>query len=468
MLSAKFMNLIRFFIVLAIVIFPFFKANAQEMPTATLKWQLDLDSWPYSPQAGDLNKDGSPEIVFSTDHFIYILSSGGKIIRKIPISFNENGNPPVLVNMDGDSDLEIVTANGNSVGAWNMDGSQVMGWPQRTNREYVNSVLAGDMEKDGKIDIVATAYDAVGFSQIYVWNNKGEKRPGWPKQFNFWPGVPALADLDHDKKLELIFPTKILGNQSLNTKLFVFRENGSLFPGWPIINSRDINVVSVGDLDNDGELEILAGTGYALDFGGNKILAFNRNGTKFGDWVGPETNYNLAEISLGDMNNDGKVEAAIDDAAGGGGYARILNYVGNPVNRNWPITISPELDALQTPILADITNDGKADFISPLTSGKIFAARVGGRVINLNIDISPLMALNILVNDFDKDGNLEILVLGTKDSVSKAYMYGLDSIINYSSMQWISNRHDLRNSGKYVKVAQPVSSGIQFFNDIEE
>lgn len=474
------MNLLKFILVLILLALPLFQASAQVVNqdlnirstnvVVIPKWQLALDSEAHTPQTADLDRDGKAEIIISTYKYIYIASYSGKIVSKIPIVSSENENPPVIVNMDSDKDLEIVSDDGKNVGAWNMDGTVVSGWPQKVDRDYVNAVMASDLEKDGKMDIIASAYDASGISQIYIWNSNGQKRAGWPKNFNYYSGTPALSDLNKDGKIEIVFPTRKLGNQAASSKLFVFKENGTLLPGWPITHPRDINVVSVGDLDGNGSLEILAGTGYALDFGGNKIRAFNKDGTPFGNWSNPLTNYNLTHISIGDINNNGKLEIAVDDAAGGGGFAKLLSYNGEILN-GWPITISQIEDALQAPILVDITNDGKADFISPLGSGKIFAAERNGTRIPLDINIAPFFATHVLVNDFDRNGKLEMLVVGIdfNTNKSKMFMYSLSSNTNSSTFLWKSERHDLKNTGKYTKVPQTNSlTPSALFNDIEE
>lgn len=474
------MNLLKFILVLILLALPLFQASAQvvnqDLNIGSInvvvipRWQLALDSEAHTPQTADLDRDGKAEIIISTYKYVYIVSFSGKIITKIPIVYSENNNPPVIVNMDSDKDLEIVSDNGKSVSAWNMDGTIVSGWPQKVDREYVYSIMASDLEKDGRMDIVASAYDAAGISQIYIWNSNGQKRTGWPKTLNFYPGIPALSDLNKDGKIEIVFPTSKHGNQAASSKLFVFKENGTLFPGWPITHPRDINVVSVGDLDGNGSPEILAGTGYALDFWGNKILAFNKDGTKFQNWNDPQTNYNLTHISMGDINNNGRLEIAVDDAAGGGGFAKLLSYNGEMLN-GWPIAILQSEDALQAPILVDITNDSKADYISPLGTGKIFAAERSGTRIPLNINIAPLFATHVLVNDFDRNGKLEMFVVGTdfNTNKSKIFMYNLSSNTNPSTFLWKSERHDLKNTGKYTRVPQENSlSPTSLFDDIEE
>ena len=88
---------------------------------------------------------------------------------------------------------------------------------------------------------------------------------------------PALADLDGDGSLEVIVGADMdFGNGANNPPinlapggiLWVFRSNGADFPGWPRHVSNEVlwSSPAVADLNNDGSLDIVIGTGE--NFGG--------------------------------------------------------------------------------------------------------------------------------------------------------------------------------------------------------
>lgn len=467
--------LITVLLVLAILVLPNLSARAQVVKdvnflpqtqvVATPKWQIPLDSEPGGVQIVDLDKNGTLEMVFSTEKSIYIVSKDGNIIKQIPISYTDTHTPPVIINMDKDPALEIVTGSGRSVGAWNMDGTQVPGWPRPVNREYVSAVMAGDLERDGVKDIIAVSYDYTGTSDLNVWNSKGEARSGFPRTFNYWPGTPALADLNSNGTQKIIFPTMLLGDRTGESKLYVIKPNGTNLPGFPFSANTSMGTASVADLNKDGKLEVIVSSGYtphSLDY---PLYVLNSDGTKYSNW-NVKASDGSDQFSLGDFNNDGKIEVAMEHATAGG-EAYVYDYSGKKM-KGWPISLSSDWGGLQTPIIVDINGDNKADFISSSTTGKIFAGNLSGQLIPININTAPLMALHIGINDFYNNGKLEVAVLGSDYGKSyKLFFYALNSKFNPSTFLWKSERHDLRNSGRYTIVPGTLStaSDLQAFDE---
>jgi hypothetical protein len=94
---------------------------------------------------------------------------------------------------------------------------------------------------------------------------------GWPKSFGGFPAIsPACADLDGDGKKELIVGT--------SNGLQVFRYDGSILSGFPVLLGTDVRCVpAVYDLDYDGNSDIICTT----DSG---IHAFRFNGQPVNGW----------------------------------------------------------------------------------------------------------------------------------------------------------------------------------------
>jgi len=113
---------------------------------------------------------------------------------------------PLVVDLDENNDLEILigrdsSGSGGMVLAWHHDGGLVSGWPQLTGSSVFDAPVAGDIDGDGEIEIVAGSDDA----KVYAWEVDGTAVSGWPKATVLSvKGSPALANLDGDSALEVI------------------------------------------------------------------------------------------------------------------------------------------------------------------------------------------------------------------------------------------------------------------------
>ena len=137
---------------------------------------------------GDLNKDGSLEVVYGSAGYVYIYNSNG-VITNI-ISVGEDYNPwirtiPILADVDDDdSDLEIIvssysnTSHLSKIYAYKMGGTLVSGFPLSIPIEIKNSPCVDDIDNDGLNELIVTTAE-----KVYVWDTYGDCSNnfyGWP------------------------------------------------------------------------------------------------------------------------------------------------------------------------------------------------------------------------------------------------------------------------------------------------
>ena len=326
---------------------------------------LPMPSWPKSvydqstwasPIMADLDLDGDHEIIVWAGQGGRLLawhhngveladgdnnpSTNGVLARITGTSFNYGS--PAVANLDLDPQLEILfpvnlsTDHSGGIYAVNMNGSGVLGWPffsgsMAIPSEVSSSLAVGDLDRNGTDEVVFSCEREGG--RVYVLNRDGSVRSGWPKVVAaYTPGSrltsPSLADLDNDGFLDVVFP-------STNGILYAWNRNGVLLPGFPQTyypnpqTQTSECTASIGDIDGNGDLEILFG-----DEKG-KVHGYNHNGTLANGFPIQLAGEVRATPAIWDTDHDGLVEIVVVcfDAHT---YVFDLPGVFNPLRMPWP------------------------------------------------------------------------------------------------------------------------------------
>ncbi len=141
------------------------------------------------------------------------------------------------------------------------------------------------------------AFDVVDFSYVYNGWLQSVKAPILAS--------PTLADLDGDGQPEILLTTYGSGGNAYGGgTIWVWRGDGSVFPGWPfeITTGPVPGGVAVGDVDDDGAPDVVA-----AGWGG--IYALHADGTLMPGW--PYSTYAYSPPTLVDLDGDGPLEIAI-------------------------------------------------------------------------------------------------------------------------------------------------------------
>ncbi len=192
--------------------------------------------------------------------------------------------------------------------------SLINGWPIFIDNMPFSTPAIGDINNDGKNEVVITT----GYpdDKIYVYDSSANILPGWPYESSGggFTSSPTLVDLDGDKKLEIII--------SNITQGFIFNYNGSLKPGWPkyLYTSSGFFRASpaVGDIDADGVLDIIFADNkkvHALHLDGDSLPGFPA--TRMGlDGLSLSNSKVDSSPVLADINGNGKLEIIIGSRIG--------------------------------------------------------------------------------------------------------------------------------------------------------
>ncbi len=228
----------------------------------------------HGPAFADVTGNGVPEIVVvnSNDLSVWVFGQDGEPIQPFPLAVGGILDTPSLGDLDGDGSQEIVfwtdgtdPPNRGNPGIIVLDGRGVMkeGWPQVTIAIGNDGPAIGDVDGDGRLEILAST---VGGDQagVYLWHDDGTPVSGWPKfvPFTSFPDDPIIADVDGDGVGDIIVAgfTTILPSDGV---LYAWTATGDLIAGFPMVFPfRGLGSGSpvVADIDGDGMAEISIST----------------------------------------------------------------------------------------------------------------------------------------------------------------------------------------------------------------
>ncbi|KAA0009195.1 MAG: PKD domain-containing protein, partial [Thermoplasmata archaeon] len=320
-------------------------------------WPVQLN-WKYygcsSPVISDLNGDGALEVITAFNYYpkegrVCVFNNTGSLLWEASMGERTYSTPSVG-DIDGDGGKEVVCGCRNSkVYAWHCDGTNVTGWPQSADDAICDSPKLADLDGDGKQEVITR-----GFSEMYVWYGNGSRFPGWPQDFSGGHTNSAVGDIDKDGELEIVCADICW--------MHVWNSDGSYVNGWPqpIPLEEDCLVIPhwigsgaiLGDIDGDGDIEIIGSTCHSEGGGGRngKLFAWHHNGTMVSGWpklLSPHLGEDIygeklatavrSTAALGDIDKDGDIEIGVGGEGCGKMYIWDLSGSYAPNNIEWPM-----------------------------------------------------------------------------------------------------------------------------------
>ena len=227
----------------------------------------------------DVTGDGKLDIVISnSDGSISVLVNKGNGTFAAPVlitsldTLTQEDDQLTFADFNGDGKMDIGVAanpartNDQAVYVLPGNGNGTFGAPITTlTGYYLESVVAGDFNKDGKQDLLVTTTSngcsLTGAQSAYVYlkgNGDGTFAVG-PQNCTFYSaaGAPVAVDLNADGKLDVVIPYG--RNQQYNGVAILqgngngtFTENQLYYPGYAVVS------LGVADFNSDGMPDIAA------------------------------------------------------------------------------------------------------------------------------------------------------------------------------------------------------------------
>jgi hypothetical protein len=255
---------------------------------------------------GDMANDGHKEIFFTTfsldaqkTHRLYqywlLDAKTGAVLPGWPKNITENlaaggyhgAIEGVMTNVEGGSQLDIVTWGQSQIFAWRQDGSNAPGWPITHNSVLSDDPIVADLDKNGKREILITSVDGCPNYRgcIFAYNTDGSMYGDSPIDPNKYQVFATyfqsltVGNLDGSNQDEILVQQR-QGN--LNTGLspvLAYKKDGSMVNGFPKMFPAEgpLGNYIIADLDHSGSNKLIALSNLG------KIFVWDLPGSKSGN-----------------------------------------------------------------------------------------------------------------------------------------------------------------------------------------
>jgi hypothetical protein len=289
----------------------------------------------------------------------------------------------------------------------------------KTPKDYsvpagVDTVLLGDFNGDGKLDVAVTNGATTGMVSVLTGTGSGTlKKTAISFGTNFGPAGLAAADFNGDGNLDLVTADAGSPFGVAIGDISVLLSNGkSLFAGRTDYNissastSGAYNGLAAGDLNGDGKIDLAV----PVTFANQLSLLFGTGSGTFKPFSTITLPTSPNAVAIGDFNNDHKNDIALVNFGGGDTISILLNAGSGTFPTNTQYNTGGSGYAIAT---GDFNNDGNLDIVVTGEESNNISVLLGngaGAFPSFTTYAAGSLPMGVSVGDFNHDGFLDIAV----------------------------------------------------------
>jgi len=324
---------------------------------------------------------------------------------------------------DGDLDIVLTGLPGNIARIYRNTGGLFSDINASLTRVGGSSVAWGDYDNDGDLDLILAGQAGSIMTKVYR-NDSGAFVDIGAAVIGVHYGSVAWGDFDNDGDLDILI-TGYTGSTPARVTSIYKNEHGTFADVNAQLPGVATGAAAWGDYDNDGDLDIVL-----VGQGGDALAVaklFRNDSGMFTDSNAGLLGVILGDVTLGDYDNDGDVDILLTGLDGSNQFTTKLyrNNSGTFVDSGASIVGVSDSAAAW----GDYDDDGDLDLVLAGNSvaGKI--AKVyrnnAGTFSDIGAGLTGTRMSSVAWGDYDGDGDLDILLTGrANDSgldVSKVY-----------------------------------------------
>jgi hypothetical protein len=380
--------------------------------TSRAAWSSTETNYGEEVAWGDLDGDGDLDLAvanWAQPNRVYV--NDGQPLARRSTWVSTAGNDTLSVawgDIDRDGDFDLGTGNRgpnrlyrNDSGTLGTDAAWVS-----APVDWANEIAWGDVDGDGDLDLAAgNGGHLEGDANALYLNNAGslDVNPVWTSSPVAWTNSVAWGDYDGDGDLDLA-----TGNDGAPNR--VYRNGGGSLARSPVWTSDEADYTSSvawGDWDGDGDLDLAVGNGSWRGSQPNKVYR-NDEGmlTEGAVWHSQEAD-DTRSVAWGDVDSDGD----LDLMAGNRGPNRLYRNDNGTLSTG-AVWSSNEADATNRVTWGDYDGDGDLDLAVGNywnEPNRLYRNDAGSLTTNAIWSSAELEhTSSVAWGDYDNDGDLDL------------------------------------------------------------